>query len=63
MADTSIHTPGGGRLPDLISFSSKLAWIGYILFHQVGPDVWRAMIKKEDFEQKIFILVNSVGQG
>ena len=59
----SIYTFGGGRLPDLISFSSKLARIVDILSHQVGPDdVWREMIEKESFEQKTFIFVNSVGQ-
>ena len=57
----SVHT-SGGRLPDLFSFSSKLAWIRDIFFHQVGPDVWREMIKKEAFEEKVFILVNPVGQ-
>ena len=54
---------GGGRLPDLISFSSKLAWIGDILSHHEDPDVLREMIQKESFEQKTLILVNSVGQG
>ena len=58
----SIHTSGGGGLPDLVSFSSKLARIGDIFSHQVGPDVWREMIKKEIFEQETFILVNSVSQ-
>ena len=58
----SVHTSGGGGLPDLISFSSKLWRIGDILSHQVGPYVWREMIKKESFEQETFILVHSVGQ-
>ena len=58
----SVHTSGGGRLPDLVSFSSKLAWIRDIFSHQVGPDVWREMIEKEAFEEKTFILVNPVGQ-
>ena len=58
----SIHTSSGGKLPDLISFSSKLVWIGDIFSHQVGPDVWREMVEKEAFEQKTFILVNPVGQ-
>ena len=58
----SVHTSGVGGLPDLISFSSKLARIGDIFSHQVGLDVWREMIKKETFEQETFILVNSVGQ-
>ena len=58
----SVHTSGGGRLPDLVSFSSKLAWIRDIFFHQVVPDVWREMIEKEAFEEKAFTLVNPVGQ-
>ena len=58
----SVHTFGGGRLPDLVSFSSKLVWIRDIFSHQVGPDVWREMIEKEAFEEKTFILVNPVGQ-
>ena len=58
----SVHTSVGGRLPDLISFSSKLARIGDILSHQVGPDVQREMIEKESFEKETFILVHSVGQ-
>ena len=58
-----VHTSGGGRLPDLVSFSSKLAWIRDIFSHQVGPDVWREMIEKEAFEEKTFLLVNPVGQG
>ena len=36
-----IHTSGGGRLPDLVSFSSKFAWIRDMFFHQVSSDVWR----------------------
>ena len=58
----SIHTSGGGRLPDLVSFFSKLARIRDIFSHQVGPDVWREMIKKETFEKETLILVNTVGQ-
>ena len=57
----SVHTSGGGRLTDLVSFSSKFAWIRDIFFHQVGPDVWREMIKKETFKEKAFIVVNPVG--
>ena len=49
-------------LPDLISFSRKLAFNRDILSHQVGPDVWREMIEKESFEQETFILVSSVGE-
>ena len=44
-----LHTSGGGRLPDLISFSSKLVRIKDILSHQVDFDVWREMIEKESF--------------
>ena len=55
----SVHTSGGGGLPDLISFSSKLARIRDNLSHQVDPDVGR---EKETFDQETFILVNSVGQ-
>ena len=51
----SIHPSGRGRLPDLFSFSSKLVRIRDIFSHQVGPDVLREMIKKEDFEQKTFL--------
>ena len=58
-----VYTSVRGKLPDLISFNSKLAWIKDIFYHQVGPDVWREMIKKEVFEQKTFIFVNPVGQG
>ena len=57
-----IHTSGRGGLPDLVSFSSKLARIGDILSHQVGPDLRREMIEKESFEQETFILVCSVGK-
>ena len=48
----SVHTSGIGRLPDLISFSSKLTWIRDILTHKVGPDVWWEMIEKEAFKQQ-----------
>ena len=58
----SVHTSGRGRLPDLVSFSNKLVWIRDIFSHQVSPDVWREMIKKEAFEEKAFILVNPEGQ-
>ena len=57
-----IHTSGGVGLPDLISFSSKLARIGDIFSHQVGPDVWGEMIEKETFAQETFILVYSAVQ-
>ena len=49
----SVHTSDGGRLPDLVSFSSKLALIRDIFFHQVGPDVWREMIEKEALNKSI----------
>ena len=55
-----VHTSGRGGLPDLVSFSSKLARIGDIFSHQVGPDVWREMIEKESFEQETFILVHAL---
>ena len=55
-----VYTSGKGRLPDLVSFSSMLAWKRYFFSHQVGPDVWREIIEKEAFEQKTFILVNPV---
>ena len=42
----SVYTSGRGGLPDLTSFSSKLARIGDIFSHQEGPDVWREMFKK-----------------
>ena len=58
----SVHTSGGGRLSNLVSFSSKFAWIRDIFSHQVGSDVWKEMIEKETIEQKSFILVNPVGQ-
>ena len=54
----NVHTSGRGRLPELVSFSSKLAWIRDIFSHQVGPDVWREMIEKGAFGEKAFILVN-----
>ena len=55
-----VHTVCGGGLPDLVSFSSKLAMIRDILSHKVGPDVWREMIEKQSFEQETFILVHSM---
>ena len=45
-----LHTSGTGRMLDLVSFNSKLAKIGDILSHLVGPDVKREMIEKESFE-------------
>ena len=42
----SVHTFGRGRLPDLVSFSSKLAWIRDIFSHQVGLIFWREMRNK-----------------
>ena len=47
-----VHTSGGGGLPDLVSFSSKLARIRDILSHQLGPDVGREIIEKESFNRK-----------
>ena len=53
----SIHTSDRGGLPGLVSFSNKLARIGDIFSHKVGPDFWREMIQKETFHQETFMLV------
>ena len=48
-------------MPDLVSFSSRFGWIRDVLFHQMGPDVWREMIKKEAFKEEASIVLNPVG--
>ena len=58
-----IHTPVGGRLPNLVSFDSTFPGILAILSHQVGADVQGQVVEEETLEHEALSLVDSMIHG
>ena len=48
-----IHTPVGGRLPNLVCLGCKFPGILNILSHPVGADVWGQVVEEEAPEHKL----------